>query len=268
MNNPATPSAVSGQKEGLCSSAGIVYSIPAVPNATGYTWSVTGGTIQSGQGTTSITVDFGSFTNGSVSVYAGNGCGNSSTRITTLKGAPGRPDVISGTTSYCTGGTSSHAVATVTGATSYNWTMTSGGFITGGNGTKNISVQWLSTASSSQSIAVNASNACGIGTNRVLSGITVSTCPRLGESAVSPLGLNAMPNPTSDRVTLRFNSEEGGAYTVTLFDLSGRTIMSNQVQAFSGVNQVELSLGTYAAGTYLVRMWNGNSSEQLRITLE
>jgi len=268
LNLPATPSAISGQKEGLCNQAGTVYSIPAVPNATGYTWSVSGGTIQSGQGTTSITVDFGSFTTGSVSVYASNGCGNSSTRITTLKAAPGRAGVISGTTSYCTGGTSAHGVATVTGADNYNWSMTSGGYITGGNGTKNISVQWLSTASSSQSISVSASNACGSGTNRVLSGITVSTCPRIGETGSSALGLIAMPNPTSDLVTLRFNSEETSEYTVTLFDLAGRTLMTDQVQAMSGVNQVELSLGTYAAGTYLVRVWNGSQVEQLRITLE
>lgn len=55
------------------------YSIAPVPGATGYTWTVPAGASFTGQGTTSITVDWTGVANGSyeVCVTASNACGNS-----------------------------------------------------------------------------------------------------------------------------------------------------------------------------------------------
>ena len=55
----------------------VVYSIASVAVATSYTWTVPSqATIVAGQGTTSITVNFG-VKNGNVSVQANNACGSS-----------------------------------------------------------------------------------------------------------------------------------------------------------------------------------------------
>ncbi|HYV90338.1 MAG TPA: exo-alpha-sialidase [Chitinophagales bacterium] len=71
---PATPGAVSGPAAVCANQSGVVYSIGQVAGATSYTWIVpAGGIIQSGQGTTSITVNFGT-AGGSVKVKAVNGC--------------------------------------------------------------------------------------------------------------------------------------------------------------------------------------------------
>ncbi|MFM9008399.1 MAG: BspA family leucine-rich repeat surface protein, partial [Bacteroidota bacterium] len=102
-NLPGTPGAISGDAGGVCNASGIVYSIASVSGATSYNWSVSGGTVVSGQGSTSITVNFGSFTNGSVSVQAVNGCGSSSLRTLTVTGSPAQPGVISGSKNVCDG---------------------------------------------------------------------------------------------------------------------------------------------------------------------
>lgn len=77
---PATPAAITGLT-GICAStAGLVYSISPVVNATSYIWSVPAGwVINAGQGTNTITVTAGN-NSGNVTVYASNFCGNSATR--------------------------------------------------------------------------------------------------------------------------------------------------------------------------------------------
>jgi hypothetical protein len=71
------PGPITGADTVCNNTTGESYSISPVSGATGYNWTVPAdATIQSGQGTTSITVDFGT-TSGNVSVRAESSCGNS-----------------------------------------------------------------------------------------------------------------------------------------------------------------------------------------------
>ena len=76
---PATPGAISGLPMVCEQTAGLVYSVAPVANATVYNWTVpTGWTITSGAGTSSIVVTSGSAgQNGNISVTSGNFCGTS-----------------------------------------------------------------------------------------------------------------------------------------------------------------------------------------------
>jgi len=74
---PSQPGAITGPSSGSRDSSS-TYSISAVYNTASYNWTVAGGIITSGQGTTSITVLWGdSSANASVSVTASNPCGTS-----------------------------------------------------------------------------------------------------------------------------------------------------------------------------------------------
>ncbi|MGE3823694.1 MAG: hypothetical protein AB7G44_05675, partial [Bacteroidia bacterium] len=74
---PATPGSVAGATTVNANQTGVSYSISAVSGATSYTWTVpSGASVTSGQGTTAITVDFGS-ASGNVCVTASNACGTS-----------------------------------------------------------------------------------------------------------------------------------------------------------------------------------------------
>ncbi|WP_211161608.1 Ig-like domain-containing protein [Flavobacterium solisilvae] len=87
---------------------GVVYTVPAIANATGYVWSLpTGATITAGANTHSITVSYStSATSGNITVYGTNSCGTGSVStdfpvtVNTLSVAP---TSISGTTTICQG---------------------------------------------------------------------------------------------------------------------------------------------------------------------
>jgi hypothetical protein len=81
---PATPGTITGITCVATGQAGYTFSISSVSNANAYTWTVpTGASITSGQGTTSITVTFGT-TAGNITVTADNSCGSSSASSLTV----------------------------------------------------------------------------------------------------------------------------------------------------------------------------------------
>jgi hypothetical protein len=74
---PATPTTITGNST-PCKNTVVTYTVSAVYGASGYTWTVpTGWTIQSGQGTATVTVKTGT-TSGSITVKANSQCGSSS----------------------------------------------------------------------------------------------------------------------------------------------------------------------------------------------
>ncbi|MBL0070462.1 MAG: SprB repeat-containing protein [Bacteroidetes bacterium] len=79
-SNPSTPGVISGLVEACPNNSGYTYSIAPVSGATSYRWNLpAGATIQSGDGTTQITVAYGN-TVGRISVQAIASCGISSHR--------------------------------------------------------------------------------------------------------------------------------------------------------------------------------------------
>ncbi|MFN8393518.1 MAG: HYR domain-containing protein, partial [Bacteroidia bacterium] len=117
---------------------GVTYSIPAVSGATSYVWTVNGGTIASGQGTTSITVNWGAANNGaSVSVVPTNACapstnGAAATFNLSINGLPAVSVVTQGAapTTFCLGsGVTLQANTTSGGGVgngSFTWNWTPG----------------------------------------------------------------------------------------------------------------------------------------------
>jgi hypothetical protein len=274
-NPPASPGAITAsQVTGLCSSAYITaptasFSIAAVANASSYTWTMPSGlSISTGAGTTAITASVGSVpaSGATVSVVAVNNCGSSAARSVSVTGTPGRPefDPLPGT-SVCTLQVSNYTVKTVTGAASYNWTVSSANTITAGNGTKNVTVQWRPTAATGQAIIVNASNSCGTSLNRSRAGITVAACARESAKATQML---VYPNPTSDIVNIEFSSETAAQYRMQLVDMAGRVVFSQQGETQTGFNKFSLNVGEMAAGVYLLQTENGGMNEVTRLIIE
>lgn len=155
---PGTPGLISGNSPVCSNSTGQNYTIMPVLGAVSYSWSVpSGASITSGQGTNGITVNFGS-ASGNITVYASNICGSSaiSSKSITVNTSPGTPGVIVGTSPVCSGTTNTYSIASVSGATSYSWTLPSGW---GGTSTSN-SITAV-TGTTSGNITVIALNSCG-----------------------------------------------------------------------------------------------------------
>ncbi|MGC9330811.1 MAG: T9SS type A sorting domain-containing protein [Bacteroidales bacterium] len=152
-------SSITGSTSVCTNDTNVVYSVTNTTGST-YTWTITGGTIASGQGTDSIEVNWGSAGMvGNIEVVEHNGCTygdpvNLSVVIHTIQ-----PSSISGTVFVPVEQTGVSYSVNDTSGYSYTWTIT-GGTLTSGQGTNSITVDWNSTAGWGE-VKVVASGACG-----------------------------------------------------------------------------------------------------------
>ncbi|MBX2902046.1 MAG: PKD domain-containing protein [Chitinophagales bacterium] len=189
------------------------YNIAAVQDATGYVWNVTGGTITSGQGTTSVDVSWTQSGSGTVSVIANGSCSNSlpkTINITVKPDAPAKPGNITGLQTICGGVSESYSIQSVANATNYVWGLSGGGTIVSGQGTTSINVDWGST-SGTFTVSVYAENDCGQSAAQTIQVQVQPAAPVMnaviaGDSALCPTqavyGIPAIADATSYNWTL------------------------------------------------------------------
>jgi hypothetical protein len=241
---PVAPTSITGNSVGVCGGSTQTYSCPAsTTGATSYNWSVpSGATINSGQGTTSVSVTFpAGFSTGNVSVTAGNLCGNSTARTLAVRSVTTQPGTISGpSANLCGGGTFTYSIAAVAGATSYTWTVPAGCSITANNGTS-VTVN-ISTSFTSGSISVLANNSCGSSTARTLALSRLPATPASisGPASVCPsaMGLVYTTPAVSGVSTYSWTLPSGASIT-----------------AGAGSNSITVNWGT-VAGSVSVRAGN------------
>ena len=161
-SKPGTPASIAGAINGVCGGSTGTYSCPLVTGATSYVWTVPAGwTINSGQGTNSISLTApASYVSASLSVAAASACGTSTNRTITVRSVPAVPGTITGpATTVCSGGSYTYTFASITGATSYTWTVPAGWIINSGQGTNTVNI--TPSAYTTANISVVAENACG-----------------------------------------------------------------------------------------------------------
>ena len=257
--SPVIPGTITGQASGVCSSVK-TYSISAVASATSYAWTVPAGvTLNSGQGSLSITVTFsGSFNTGTISVASVNSCGTSGTRSLTVTGAPSAPGTITGSTAVCRHARVTYSVQAVPGATSYTWTAPRQASIVSGQGTLTAVIKWGTT---SGPVSVKASNSCGTG---IASSLNVNIVCKTTEEIFSfePL---IFPNPSASKFTLRIADGEMQVVSLSLYDMTGRKCFyQEKIQADEEFNfGEELHPGIYIADILL-----GEEHKFIRIVKE
>ena len=121
---------------------GVTYSTSGLAGSS-FEWAVTGGTIASGQGTNTITVDWDNGSFGTVKVKEINtgGCvGQEVNKNITLLPAPNKPNII-GPDSVCSFSGGSAYSITPTAGNTYTWSI-SGGAINSGAGTETVQTSW------------------------------------------------------------------------------------------------------------------------------
>ncbi len=155
---PAQPGAIVGNAI-FCEGTTQIYSVAIIPGATTYTWTAPSGWNGSSNSDSLTTVT--NTTSGTVSVSAGNVCGNSALRSLTVAGntMPSMPNLIIGPTTVCSGTSNIYSVVSVPNSTSYTWSLPNGWI-------GNSSIDSISTISgiNGGSVTVTANNSCGSST--------------------------------------------------------------------------------------------------------
>jgi hypothetical protein len=255
---PNSISGITGSANGVCGS-NKYYSVPSQSGIT-FTWSIPpGASILSGQGTRQIYVSFSSlFSTGDITVTASSACGTSVTAFKTISGAPSSPSSITGPTSICFNAQNvSYSCTSVSGSTSYQWTIPAGATIVSGQGTQNLILNYNGLAGTSSPLRVRSVNPCGQSNNRTVN-IGFLTCPRLENTATSDFII--YPNPTSDECTIGFNSEVEHKTELQILNPEGQLVMTPIILSGSGPQQYNFSTTSLADGVYFVLMKSSDGS--------
>ena len=178
---PGAAGTISGLSNVCQGQKGISFSVPAITDATGYTWSLPpGAVIVAGANTNSITIDFSAgASSGNFTVRGTNACGSgtiSAAFSETVDPLPSSAGVINGLTTVCQGSTGQYSVPAIPNSNGYSWTLPSGATIVAGNNTRIITINF-STSAVSGDISVRGTNSCGNGSISALFPVTVNPLP-------------------------------------------------------------------------------------------
>jgi len=86
--------------------------------------------------------------------------------------------------------------------------------------------------------------------------------------ASATLPVTVLGRATSGNTTVGFTAETAGAGTARIFDLTGREVYRQNVQATAGANRVALMPAGLAAGAYILRLEVGGKTGAVKFGLE
>jgi hypothetical protein len=167
---PVQPGLITGNST-VCVGVSNTFSVPPVPGAQSYTWTLPNG--WSGGSTTNSITTTAAANGGTISVTANDSCGASVARtlFIAVNSIPVQPTFITGNGSVCEGSSHAYSVTAIPGATSYNWTLPAGWAGSSTSNAINVNV-----GASGGTITVFTSNSCGISATQTRS-VNVVTPP-------------------------------------------------------------------------------------------
>lgn len=129
--------------------------------------------------------------------------------------------------------------------------------------TFNYSIPATMNVNNMSAVAVVIDNASGEVVNAEKTDITVVA----GVEELASINMTIFPNPATDNINVSFDAD-GGNYVVTLTDLAGKVVSTNNVSNASGTSTVTIDVANLKAGNYLVAVANGSASYTKMVTIK
>lgn len=208
----------------------VSYSVPAVANATSYTWtySGTGATIAGNDRTISINFSSGA-TSGTLTVKGHNNCGDGTVSQSfpiTVDPMPGVAGTISGTASICQRQTNiTYSVAPISNSTSYSWTYSGQGVTINGSGSS-ITADFTTSATSG-AFNVKGHNNCGDGSLSPSFSVVVNPVPTNGTISGAQLACQGQTGVTYAVNNVLYADSYVWSYTGTGATIHGSGVSVN-----------------------------------------
>ena len=114
-------------------------------------------------------------------------------------------------------------------------------------------------------MSVNASNTCGQSAGTSSQSFS-SGCREEGTSSAT--AFSVYPNPAHDKVTVSIDVKEQTGFNLTLRDMSGRVILSEDREGTAGINAYELDLKGFAKGIYMLEVQSANDKWKSKVIIE
>jgi len=246
---PGTPAAIDGPDQLCTGNDEITYSVPPVPNAYGYAWSLPPSTtIISGSNTNQITVKYPVATIGLISVIGTNGnCNGPSSPFKGIYVYPiPVPPVV--TTNYDT---------LISSSDDGNQWYFQGNIIPGATQKKHLAEQI-----GYYTVIVTLNNCSSAVSNSVfMSPVSI------GETETNRI-IDLYPNPNKGNFTVVFSSTLSKNATIKFYTQTGALITTYDYEAINAKNEVNISLGNYTPGVYWMVVESNNHRYTQRVVIE
>lgn len=265
-NDPATPSVITGQKDGVCALTNALYTVGFVDSIY-FNWRYVfgGATIVTGQGTNNMSANYTSSIGlDTLKVSAMNTCGTSIERALIIRGTTVAPLILTGPVTVCANQTNvAYSCDAVQGATSYTWLAPSGSRITDGVTTSTTNSftttsrnVWINFATTSGNVSVRGNNNCGSGISK-LQAVTVNTCfAATAGTFGSNMKATVYPNPAAGNAFVKISNITGDV-VVRVADMSGHIIWESMRSAN---RNIEIPARQFAPGTYMIIIQNNSET--------
>ncbi len=276
----STPGKITATRISDCPDLVFRYSVASMPlNATSLEWVVpVNGTIQRGQGTTSITV---SYTSGSiigqVKVRGVSNCSISIYRTLSVTSLPPTPYAIksvNGLFSACIGDSKTFKVvmpetsSTQSEVSLYRWTIPKSTIITSASvDSQRITLRFLPGFNGGV-LSVRGQTSCGATGTAKSQKLALSNCTSytkntkgdLYSEVIETFDVNLFPNPTKHLFCLQMSSKSKEAFIIKIFDVQGK-----QVQSFSSLTTEICNIGNdLKPGVYMFEITQGKEKKTVR----
>lgn|GEM_PF-7027482 len=228
------------------------YSVPAVPGATSYVWTVTGNNWTGTSTSNSINVTAGTG-DATITARAVNGCGQGPVTSVTSTAIP-RP---SSEYSIDRDTVCKDEVVTVTytggagaGAT-YAWNF-DGGTATPGSGKGPHTVMWPTSPGAKTIRLIVTEDGCP--SQERLVSLFVENCTGIEDFETGNVRMQLMPNPADGNVTLKLENCRDNFAEVQIVNMLGQNMYSEKLSNISGTFAKELNLTKLESGSYYVKL--------------
>lgn len=112
---------------------------------------------------------------------------------------------------------------------------------------------------------VVAGNTCGASGTRSQSW-TGTVCREEGTGSTADFSV--YPNPAHDKVTVSIFAQESSKFNISLRDISGRVILSEDHDGAAGLNAYEMNLKNYAKGIYTIEVQSASDNWKTKVVVE
>jgi hypothetical protein len=240
------------------------YSVSCV-DANSFNWTVPSGwTINSGQGTFSINVTAGT-SSGQICVTPSNNCGNGIQICLPAisETIPSQPSAILGDTNVCQFDTVIYNIISVPGATSYNWGITVGTFLSGTNTDSIVVICGNIGIGTIQAVAINN---CGSSATQTLN---VNVIPNgncvTGINQLNQPKFSVFPNPMDETIHIVGDNLYGSNFKYSLYNTIGQLLQFDNLQINNNITDTLLNLRAFPSGVYLLQISSDNYINSLKI---
>ena len=230
---PDAAGTITGEESVCQGDQGVTYTVPAIANATGYTWAVpAGATITSGANTNTITVDFGaSATSGIITVLGTNTCGDGEVShdfSVTVNPIPPTPTI-----------TESGTTLTSSAASGNQWYL-NGNAIPGATG------QTYEVTESGEYFVIVTLNGCSSEPSNVI----IIVMP--GINQLSGFSFDVYPVPNDGKFTVSCSGIVDENLTLEVYNYIGVRIYNTRVLPIQGNIEQTIDLRPVPNGVYSV----------------